>query len=237
MPDGISITWYGHATWGLEGPDGARVLLDPWLSGPTSPAGAKDSVTADVIAITHGHGDHTGDIVEVAARLRVPVFAPVELAGALSGHGVENVTGFGRGGTVVASGISFLQTVAVHSGSIQIAGAEAGYCEPSGFLITFPSGTRVYAAGDTAIHSDMALLKELYAPTIAILPIGGHYTMDPFQAAHACRLLGVSHVVPGHYGTFPVLVGTPAELRSELASLGLAGQVTVHELEPGGTLA
>jgi len=237
MPDGISITWYGHAAWGLEGPDGARVLLDPWLSGPTSPAGAKDSVTADVIAITHGHGDHTGDVVEIAARLKVPVLAPVELAGALSEHGVENVTGFAKGGTVKASGITFLQTVAVHTGPIEIGGVLAGYCEPSGFLITFPNGTRVYAAGDTAIHSDMALLKELYAPTVAILPIGGHYTMDPYQAAHACRLLGVSHVVPGHYGTFPLLAGTPAQLRSELATLGLGAQVTVHELEPGGTLA
>jgi L-ascorbate metabolism protein UlaG (beta-lactamase superfamily) len=95
----------------------------------------------------------------------------------------------------------------------------------------------VYAAGDTAVFSDMALIRELYAPSIAILPIGGHYTMDPFQAAHACRLLGVAHAVPGHYGTFPVLTGRPAELRSELERLGLAGAVQVHELEPGGTLA
>ena len=237
MPDGISITWYGHATWGLAGPDGARVLLDPWLSGPTSPAGAKESVTADVIAITHGHGDHTGDVVEIAARLKVPVLAPVELADALGEHGVENVTGFGKGGTVEKGGIRFTMTEASHSGAVELGGKLVGYCEPAGFLITFANGTRVYAAGDTAIHSDMALIRELYAPTIAILPIGGHYTMDPFQAAHACRLLGVSHVVPGHYGTFPVLVGTPAELRSELAGLGLADQVQVHELEPGGTLA
>jgi L-ascorbate metabolism protein UlaG (beta-lactamase superfamily) len=128
-------------------------------------------------------------------------------------------------------------TEASHSGSVELGGTLVGYCEPAGYVITFANGTRVYAAGDTSIFSDMALIRELYAPSIAILPIGGHYTMDPFQAAHACRLLGVSHVLPGHYGTFPVLVGTPAELRSELAGIGLGDQVQVHELEPGGTLA
>jgi L-ascorbate metabolism protein UlaG (beta-lactamase superfamily) len=128
-------------------------------------------------------------------------------------------------------------TEASHSGAIQLGGSIVGYCEPAGYVITFANGTRVYAAGDTAVFSDMALIRELYAPSIAILPIGGHYTMDPFQAAHACRLLGVAHVLPGHYGTFPLLAGRPAELRSELERLGLAGSVQVHELEPGGTLA
>jgi L-ascorbate metabolism protein UlaG (beta-lactamase superfamily) len=236
MPDGIAITWYGHATWVLEGPDGTRILIDPWLTGPTSPEGALGSVVADVIAVTHGHGDHTGNVVEVAARLQVPVLAQVELAEALSGAGVEHVTGFGKGGTVESKGVRFTLTEASHTGGVQIGGVEAGYCEPAGFLITFPNGTRVYAAGDTSIMADMTLIRELYAPTVAILPIGGHYTMDPFQAAHACRLLGVEHVVPGHYGTFPLLAGTPADLRGELARLGL-GQVQVHQLEPGGTLA
>jgi L-ascorbate metabolism protein UlaG (beta-lactamase superfamily) len=235
MPDGISITWYGHATWSLAGPDGTTVLLDPWLTGPTAPAGILESLEADVIALTHGHGDHTGDVLAVAARLQVPVLAPVEVGGALEANGVENVTGFGKGGTVEKGGIRFTMTEASHTGGIQVGGKEAGYCEPAGYVITFANGTRLYAAGDTSIFSDMALIRELYAPSIAILPIGGHYTMDPFQAAHACRLLGVSHVLPGHYGTFPVLVGTPAELRSELAGLGLADRVTVHQLEPGGT--
>jgi L-ascorbate metabolism protein UlaG (beta-lactamase superfamily) len=150
---------------------------------------------------------------------------------------VADATGFGKGGTVEKGGIRFTMTEASHSGAIQLGGNLVGYCEPAGYVITFANGTRVYAAGDTSIFSDMALIRELYAPSIAILPIGGHYTMDPFQAAHACRLLGVSHVLPGHYGTFPLLAGTPAQLRSELASLGLAEQVQVHQLEPGGTLA
>jgi L-ascorbate metabolism protein UlaG (beta-lactamase superfamily) len=237
MPDGIAITWYGHAAWVLEGlDDGTRVLLDPWLTGPTSPQGALDEVRADVIALTHGHGDHTGDVIAVAARLKVPVLAPVELAGALEAAGVEQVTGFNKGGSVEAAGIRFTMTEASHTGAIQLGGKDAGYCEPAGYVISFGNGTRVYAAGDTTASSEMALIRDMYAPSIAILPIGGHYTMDPFGAAHACRLLGAAHVVPGHYGTFPVLAGTPAELRSELERLGL-GQVHVHELAPGGRVA
>jgi L-ascorbate metabolism protein UlaG (beta-lactamase superfamily) len=236
MPDGISVTWYGHATWGLAGPDGTTVLLDPWVTGPTAPKGLLETLQADVIALTHGHGDHTGDVLELAARLQVPVLAPTEIGDALEQAGVADATGFGKGGTVEKGGVRFTMTEASHSGAVQLGGKVVGYCEPAGYVITFANGTRVYAAGDTAIFSEMALIRELYAPSIAILPIGGHYTMDPFQAAHACRLLGVSHVFPGHYGTFPVLVGTPAELRSELADLGLADRVQVHELEPGGTL-
>jgi L-ascorbate metabolism protein UlaG (beta-lactamase superfamily) len=236
MPDGVAITWYGHATWGLEGPDGVRVLLDPWLSGPTFPAALRDGLAADVLVLTHGHVDHTGEIVELAKRLDVPVLAPVELAGALEARGVANTVGFNKGGTVEARGIGFTMTHAIHTGSITLDGEQAGYCEPAGYVITFANGTRVYAAGDTAIHSDMTLVGELYEPEIAILPIGDHYTMGPFQAAHACRLLGVAQVVPGHWGTFPLLSGTPGALRDELAKIGLEA-VHVLELEPGETLA
>ena len=237
MPDGVAFTWYGHATWGLRGLDnGARVLIDPWLSGPTFPAALRDGLAADVLVLTHGHIDHTGEIVEVAKRLGVPVLAPNELAGALAEHGVENTVGFNKGGTVEASGIAFTMTNAVHTGEITIDGKVGGYCEPAGYLITFPNGTRVYAAGDTAIHADMTLLGELYKPSVAILPIGDHYTMGPFQAAHACRLLGVAHVFPGHWGTFPLLSGTADQLQTELSNIGL-DQVRVHAMSPGDTVS
>ena len=195
---------------------GSRVLIDPWLSGPTFPAALRDGLAADVLVLTHGHVDHTGEIVEVAKRLGVPVLAPVELAGALAEHGVENTVGFNKGGTVEASGIAFTMTNASTPASITIDGKAGGYCEPAGYVITFANGTRVYAAGDTAIHADMTLLGELYKPSVAILPIGDHYTMGPFQAAHACRLLGVAHVFPGHWGTFPLLTGTADQLQIEL---------------------
>ncbi len=215
---------------------GCDVLIDPWLSGPTFPAALREGLTADVLVLTHGHVDHTGDIVGVAERLGVPVLAPVELAGALAEHGVENTVGFNKGGTVEARGIEFTMTNAIHTGSITIDGKAGGYCEPAGYVIRFASGTRVYAAGDTAIHADMTLLGELYKPSVAILPIGDHYTMGPFQAAHACRLLGVAHVFPGHWGTFPLLTGTPDQLRIELANIDL-DHVRVHSMTPGDTVA
>jgi L-ascorbate metabolism protein UlaG (beta-lactamase superfamily) len=237
MPKGVAITWLGHGSFLLEGAAGERVLIDPWLSGPTFPAALRDTLSGDVIALTHGHVDHAGDIVELAKRLAIPVLAPVELAGALGAHGVENAVGFNRGGTMTSNGVSFTMTNAVHTGSISLAGGDDGYCEPAGFVITFANGARIYAAGDTAVHADMTLIGELYAPDVAILPIGDHYTMGPFQAAHACRLLQIPEIVPGHWGTFPLLTGTPAGLRDELAKLGLGDQIAVHDLEPGGTLA
>jgi L-ascorbate metabolism protein UlaG (beta-lactamase superfamily) len=237
MPNGVAITWYGHASFGLVGPGGARILIDPWLDGPTFPADRKDSLEADLIVLTHGHVDHAASTVGLAKKLSVPVLAPVELAGALGAAGVADVVGFNKGGTVTSNGVSFTMTQAIHTGSIDIGTGSGGYCEPAGYVITFSNGARVYAAGDTAIHADMALVGELYAPDVAILPIGDHYTMGPFQAAHACRLLNIPEVVPGHWGTFPALTGTPAALRDELSKLGLAARVTVHDLEPGGTLA
>jgi len=221
MPDGISITWYGHATWGLEGPDGARVLLDPWFSGPTVAGrsegqrdGRRDRESPTDTAT------HTGDNRRGrGAPLRVPVIAPVEGSrAALSGHGVENVTRLrqGRGARWSRAAISFLQTVAVHSGSIQIGGAEAGYLRAVGFPDHVPERhARVRRGATPRFHSDMALLKELYAPTIAI-PADRRALHDGSLPGRPmrCRLLGVSHVVPGHYGTFPVLVrGLPAELQ------------------------
>ena len=129
-------------------------------------------------------------------------------------------------------------TEASHSGAIQLGGKVVGYCEPAGFVITFANGTRVYAAGDTSIFSDMALIRELYAPSIAILPIGGHYTMDPFQAAHACRLLGVVARAARALRDVPAARGNAgAAARPSSPRLGLAEQVHVHEPAPGEHIA
>jgi L-ascorbate metabolism protein UlaG (beta-lactamase superfamily) len=229
----LEITWYGHASWLVGASGGPRILIDPWLSNPRAPGG--DPPSADVLFVTHGHGDHTGDVVELAARLGCPVLASVELAGALESVGVQNTVGFNLGGTVEAAGARFTLTRAGHTGSITVGDRSLGYCEPTGVVIGFANGARVYAAGDTNAFSDMALIGEIHRPDVAILPIGDHYTMGPREAAYACRMLGIKHVVPGHWGTFPLLTGTPDALRSELAGLGLA-DVEVHALEPGETL-
>jgi L-ascorbate metabolism protein UlaG (beta-lactamase superfamily) len=229
------FTWYGHATWLIESPGGVRIVVDPWLSNPSRPADLPDP-EADVILLTHGHVDHIADAAALAKRTGAQVVGKVELVSFIGGQGVENVVGFNVGGTAEVSGIGFTMTQAVHSGSIQTMDGDVGYGgEPAGYVITFENGFRVYFAGDTAVFGDMALLREIYAPDLAILPIGDFYTMGPLQAAHAVRLLGVPHVVGSHWGTFPALTGTPDALESELARLDLEG-VTVHKLQAGFTL-
>jgi L-ascorbate metabolism protein UlaG (beta-lactamase superfamily) len=128
-------------------------------------------------------------------------------------------------------------TPADHSAGDWNAGGETTLYlgEPVGFVVELEDGTRLYHAGDTAAFGDMRLIAELFRPDLAMLPIGGHYTMDPVGAALAVELLGIRHVMPIHYGTFPLLAGTPDQLRAALAARGLA-DVTVHDLEPGATI-
>ena len=141
-----------------------------------------------------------------------------------------------RGGTFEAAGIKVTMTTAHHSaGDWNPAGETTLYLgEPVGFVVELENGFRFYFAGDTDVFSDMQLIRDMYQPELAFLPIGGHYTMGPKGAALAVGYLGVEHVVPIHYGTFPILTGTPAQLRSELDARGL-GDVEIHAPEPGGS--
>jgi L-ascorbate metabolism protein UlaG (beta-lactamase superfamily) len=233
----VTVTWYGHATWGWTSPAGVRVLVDPFLTGnPRTPADMKRP-EADLIVVTHGHGDHVGDVVDVAARTGAPVLAPVEVGDWLEAQGVQGVVAFNQGGTVEQRGIRFTMTKAEHTGGLPATGAGPGPYggEPKGYVITFENGFRVYHSGDTDIFSEMALIRELWAPDLAVLSIGDHFTMGPYGAAHAVRLLGVRQVLGGHWGTFPVLTGTPAALREELGKLGVDAEVL--DIEPGQTLA
>jgi L-ascorbate metabolism protein UlaG (beta-lactamase superfamily) len=225
----VSATWLGHASFRFDSPGGTRVYLDPWLGNPKCPEPEKEPERIDVIALTHGHDDHVGETVELATRFSPRVIAMVELGSFLGRQGVETdlVTTFNKGGTVEAGGVRFTMVDAKHSSSAPD-GQYAG--EPAGYVIAFENGTKVYAAGDTCVFGDMALIGRLYSPDVAILPIGGHYTMDPPQAALALELLGVKRCVPCHYGTFPVLAGTPDELRAA------APGVEVIAPEPGETI-
>jgi len=240
LPTDATITWYGHACVELRLSDGRVVLIDPWFGNPRSPRAAETVDRCDLLLVTHGHSDHLGDGVALAARLRPAWPCIHEMSLWLSRRlpwGSDQVTGMNKGGTVEAAGLRVTMTGADHSAGDWNPGAETTLYlgEPVGFVVELPSGYRVYHAGDTQAFGDMALIRELHRPDLAILPIGGHFTMDPAGAALAVELLGVADVMPIHYGTFPALAGTPDELRAALAARGLGG-VTVHAPDPGGTL-
>ena len=228
----LSITWLGHATFLLQSPGGKKILFDPWVTGnPASPESAKKLGPLDLILITHGHGDHTGDAVAIGRASGAQTVAPYEVSVWLGSKGLQNVTGMNPGGTLRALGLSITMVPAVHSSSVEEDGKIIYLGVATGYMVTFEDGLTIYFAGDTSIFGDMRLIGEMYKPTIAFLPIGDLYTMGPEQAAKACELLGVKQVVPMHYGTFPALIGTPARLRELVESKG----IVVLELTPGET--
>jgi L-ascorbate metabolism protein UlaG (beta-lactamase superfamily) len=228
----LAITWLGHATFLLQSPGGKRILFDPWVTGnPTSPESAKKLGALDLILITHGHGDHTADAVAIGRSSGAQTVAPYEVAVWLGSKGLQNVTGMNPGGTLRALGLSITMVTAMHSSSIEEDGKIIYLGVATGYIVTFEDGLTIYFAGDTSIFGDMRLIGEMYRPTIAFLPIGDLYTMGPEQAAKACELLGVKQVVPMHYGTFPVLTGSPDELKKLVEPRG----VDVLVLKPGET--
>jgi L-ascorbate metabolism protein UlaG (beta-lactamase superfamily) len=220
----------------METPGGKRVLIDPWVTGnPVVPDEMKDPGPFDVLLLTHGHNDHTGDAVELATR-HTPkaVLAMIELGDYLEAQGVQNVIGYNKGGTAEAEGLKFTMVDARHSSSFTLPdGTILHTGDPNGYVVTLEDGRRVYVAGDTSVFGDMALIGRLYKPDVAILPIGDFFTMGPFEAAEAIRMLGVKKVVPTHYGTFPALQGTPDQLRHEAADVS---GLEVLDVAPGGTV-
>ncbi|HUU61811.1 MAG TPA: metal-dependent hydrolase [Acidimicrobiia bacterium] len=228
--NGLELTWLGHAAVRLRLGEGTTIYLDPWLTGnPACPGHEQHPERANAVFLTHGHSDHFGDTLDLALRLQAEVFCMNEIAVYLSGHGASRVVGLNKGGTVTGpGGLRATMVHALHSGGLDAPDGIRYGGEAAGWVLSFPGGPTLYHAGDTMIFGDMALIGDLWAPDIAFLPIGGHYTMDPLQAARAARMLGVSAVVPIHYGTFPVLTGTPQQLAEALGS-----EVEVATLTPG----
>lgn len=234
---GVEITWLGHSAFRIRSAN-QIFYLDPFLtSNPLCPENEKNPQKADFILLTHGHSDHTGDVVALAQRSAAKVLCVFELGRWLTQQGIPEgriVLG-NKGGTADLGGAMVTMVHADHSSSIEGPDGRSLYLgEAAGFVIQFPQGLRAYFAGDTAVFGDMRLIGEIYRPQVAFLPIGDSFTMGPLEAAHACRLLGVANVVPCHFGTWPILTGTPAELRRYLQEAGTPCEVL--ELKPGQTL-
>jgi L-ascorbate metabolism protein UlaG (beta-lactamase superfamily) len=228
---GVRVTFYGHSAFKLT--DGkVSVVIDPWLSNPLLNTPLEQVGQVDLICVTHGHGDHVGETVPLAQKTGAPVLAIHELSVILANQGAPQAIGMNKGGTVPYRGLKVTMTQAVHSSAVDEGGRLIAAGDPGGFVIRFPNGFTAYHAGDTAAFKDMELIRELYQPELAMLPIGSHYVMNPAEAALACRLLKPKWVIPMHYGTFPVLTGTPEELRELIKGEG----IEVIALKPGETV-
>ncbi len=224
-----SLTWLGHASFRIDTSTGKRIYVDPFLTGnPKCPDAEKEPERVDVIALTHGHGDHLGDTVELTKRFEPSVVAIIELKTWLGKQGanVGKLPGINKGGSQEIDGIRYTLTNALHSSSAEDGTYLGDAC---GLVIRLEHGETIYFAGDTCVFGDMALIGRIYKPDLAVLPIGDWFTMGPEEAAVALELLGVKRCVPCHWGTFPVLTGTPEELRK------LALGVTVEDMAPGDT--
>jgi L-ascorbate metabolism protein UlaG (beta-lactamase superfamily) len=227
---GIKLTWLGHATFRIE-TGGQTVLVDPWVMGnPLCPDKEKKLKKVDVMLCTHGHFDHIGDAVEIARQHNSTVVGIFELCAWLEKKGAKKTSPMNKGGTQAVGDIRVTMVHADHSCGI-LDGDQIIYGgEACGFVIEFQNGLKIYHAGDTAVFGDMQIIRELYTPDIALLPIGDHYVMSPREAAYACKLLKPKAVIPMHFETFPVLTGTPAQLKQ------LAKDVEVVQMKPGQTL-
>jgi len=225
---GIQLTWLGHATFRIGTPEGKTLYIDPWITGnPMCPENEKNVKRADVLLCTHGHGDHIGDAVDVGKRLNPIAVGIYELCLWLQKKGVKQISPMNKGGTQTVAGVKITMVHAVHSCGIQDGDQIIYGGEACGYVLEFSNGVKLYHAGDTNVFSDMAIIRDLYAPKIVMLPIGDHFTMGPREAAYACNLLKPKAMIPMHFGTFPALTGSPGALKK------LVQGVEIVTMKPG----
>jgi L-ascorbate metabolism protein UlaG (beta-lactamase superfamily) len=229
---GTHITWLGHATVLVQTPKGTNILIDPFIeNNPKYPKGFKLPETIQHILLTHGHGDHISDAVPVAKKHKSNVVAIYELAAYIHQQGAETVTGMNIGGTVQLEDVAVTMVEAKHSAGAEGKNGTQYAGVAAGFVLTVTGGPVLYHAGDTTVFGDMKLIRELYHPEIAMLPIGGFYTMGPKEAALAAQFLEPKSILPIHFGTFPPLTGTPDELATQLK-----GSIEVIRMSPGDSI-
>jgi L-ascorbate metabolism protein UlaG (beta-lactamase superfamily) len=244
----LEVLWLGQAAFKLTSPGGKVIVIDPFIvNNPKTPVQHKDLDKigkVDVILVTHGHGDHVGDVKELAAKTKAKVYGPAGLISTLIDLGwipLEQGVRFGKSGKVqpLGPGITITQVRAEHSSEVTVTDPTTKKTtthpggEPAGFIIELENGFKVYHMGDTGLFGDMKLIAEYYKPDLILMPIGGHFVMDPKDAAYATKeWLKPKFVIPMHYGTFPVLKGTPQEYIAAL------GQTTtkVFPINPGDKL-
>jgi len=227
-----TFTFLGHSTVRFDLPDGTVAVIDPWLT--DNPSAPKDVTfeRLDLILVTHAHSDHMADVMRLAEEHDPLLIATWDVCQWFAKKGYKRFSGMNVGGSQNACGMKITQVRADHSSSfVDDDGTIVPGGVATGFVIRLEGGYTFYHAGDTALFSDMSLIGDLWRPELAFLPIGDHFTMDPEQAARACRLLNVQQVVPIHFGTYPILWGTPSDLARALMDHGTSTHVVA--LSPG----
>jgi L-ascorbate metabolism protein UlaG (beta-lactamase superfamily) len=205
----VKITWLGHSAFLFEAKK--KLLIDPFISGnPLAPC-SPEELNPDIIAVTHGHRDHLGDTIEIGKRTGCRIISIHEVANYIKSKGVF-AEGMDKGGTINVEGVTLTMTQALHSCSIDASGFSFDGGCPAGFVIGV-GGYSVYHAGDTGVFGDMQLIGELYEPEVALLPIGGRFTMGIKEAVKAVELIQPRVAVPMHYNTFDVIKQDPEEFR------------------------
>jgi len=243
----IEVLWLGQAATRITTPTGKVIVIDPWLTqNPKTPTQYKNLDAlgkVDLILVTHAHGDHLGDGPELAKKHKVPLWGPAGLDQSLQTLGVlppELAPRMNKGGTITPFGpdIKITLTRAEHSSELVWTNPATGKPEthvggePGGFIIEFENGFKLYHMGDTGVFADMKWIGEYYKPDLILIPIGGHFVMSPKDAAVATEMIKPKFAVPIHYGTTPLLKGTPQEYKQALGTTS----VKVSVINPGDTL-